>query len=304
MAGTQRRRRTAGPTTPVYVPWGMVAGKWMIGGVSFGETTATALGIPLRDRGRGQGISRARYYPDVQAGEGQAARRARHAAADRRADGRRGGHQGAGRLPGHGRARSASRCEDLATMENVYSPPIGALNEPIALAAQNGAAPGGEQLRCPLSRWLRGPTRSATCCGTRSARVAGSATESRPPAAPASARRDLLAPRLRPGLPPACRGGCAAGDARDARQPPPPVDAATSTGATRRSDPAGQRSSSPHQPRRSHQMPKTVADPARPPKGERSTTPRRRSSRTSRPSPARRPSCSSTPCRSRARWPW
>ena len=25
---------------------------------------------------------------------------------------------------------------DLATMENVYSPPIGALNEPIALAAQ------------------------------------------------------------------------------------------------------------------------------------------------------------------------
>jgi NADH oxidase (H2O2-forming) len=27
---------------------------------------------------------------------------------------------------------------DLATMENVYSPAIGALNEPIALAAQNG----------------------------------------------------------------------------------------------------------------------------------------------------------------------
>ena len=27
--------------------------------------------------------------------------------------------------------------EDLAFMENVYSPPIGALNEPIALAAQN-----------------------------------------------------------------------------------------------------------------------------------------------------------------------
>jgi NADH oxidase (H2O2-forming) len=26
----------------VNVPWGMVAGKWMIGGVSFGETTATA----------------------------------------------------------------------------------------------------------------------------------------------------------------------------------------------------------------------------------------------------------------------
>ena len=30
--------------------------------------------------------------------------------------------------------------EDLAWMENVYSPPIGALNEPIAMAAQNGLA--------------------------------------------------------------------------------------------------------------------------------------------------------------------
>jgi NADH oxidase (H2O2-forming) len=30
--------------------------------------------------------------------------------------------------------------EDLASMENVYSPPIGALNEPIAVAAQNGLA--------------------------------------------------------------------------------------------------------------------------------------------------------------------
>jgi NADH oxidase (H2O2-forming) len=30
--------------------------------------------------------------------------------------------------------------KDLAWMENVYSPPIGALNEPIALAAQKGLA--------------------------------------------------------------------------------------------------------------------------------------------------------------------
>jgi NADH oxidase (H2O2-forming) len=29
---------------------------------------------------------------------------------------------------------------DLATMENVYSPPIGALNEPISVAAQNALA--------------------------------------------------------------------------------------------------------------------------------------------------------------------
>src|SRR5947199_564580 len=49
---------------PVYVPWGMVAGKWMIGGVSFSETLATALGIPFV-LGMAQGISRARYFPDV-----------------------------------------------------------------------------------------------------------------------------------------------------------------------------------------------------------------------------------------------
>ncbi|HSL67755.1 MAG TPA: FAD-dependent oxidoreductase, partial [Actinomycetota bacterium] len=49
---------------PVYVPWGMVAGKWMIGGVSFGETTAEALGMPYA-LGVAEGISRARYYPDM-----------------------------------------------------------------------------------------------------------------------------------------------------------------------------------------------------------------------------------------------
>ena len=32
--------------------------------------------------------------------------------------------------------RKGITIHDLATMENVYSPPIGALNEPIALAAQ------------------------------------------------------------------------------------------------------------------------------------------------------------------------
>jgi NADH oxidase (H2O2-forming) len=33
--------------------------------------------------------------------------------------------------------RAGITLRELATMENVYSPPIGALNEPIALAAQN-----------------------------------------------------------------------------------------------------------------------------------------------------------------------
>jgi NADH oxidase (H2O2-forming) len=39
--------------------------------------------------------------------------------------------------------RTGITLEDLAWMENVYSPPIGALNEPIALAAQNGLASAG-----------------------------------------------------------------------------------------------------------------------------------------------------------------
>ncbi|MEW6153710.1 MAG: FAD-dependent oxidoreductase [Actinomycetota bacterium] len=123
---------------PVYVPWGMVAGKWMIGGVSFGETLATALGIPFV-MGVAQGISRARYYPDMKkikvkllaepgtlrligaqlvGGEGIKERADFLAMA----------------------VRTGITLDDLATMENVYSPPIGALNEPIALAAQNGLA--------------------------------------------------------------------------------------------------------------------------------------------------------------------
>jgi NADH oxidase (H2O2-forming) len=120
---------------PVYVPWGMVAGKWMIGGVSFSETLATAIGMPFV-LGEAQGISRARYYPDVKpvrvkllaepgslrligaqlvGGEGIKERADFLAMA----------------------VRTGITLRDLATMENVYSPPIGALNEPIAMAAQN-----------------------------------------------------------------------------------------------------------------------------------------------------------------------
>jgi NADH oxidase (H2O2-forming) len=123
---------------PVYVPWGMVAGKWMIGGVSFGETLATALGIPFV-LGKAQGISRARYYPDMKKiivkllAEPGSLRLI-----------------GAQLVGGEGIKERADflamavkvgiTLEDLAFMENVYSPPIGALNEPIALAAQNGLA--------------------------------------------------------------------------------------------------------------------------------------------------------------------
>jgi NADH oxidase (H2O2-forming) len=116
----------------------MVAGKWMIGGVSFGETAATAIGLPYV-LGVANGISRARYYPDVKpirvkllaepgslrligaqmfGGEGIKERADFLAMA----------------------VRVGITLNDLATMENVYSPPIGALNEPISLAAQDGVA--------------------------------------------------------------------------------------------------------------------------------------------------------------------
>jgi NADH oxidase (H2O2-forming) len=131
-AGGQRRYQ------PVYVPWGMVAGKWMIGGVSFGETLASALGIPYV-LGKAQGISRARYYPDM-----------KKITVKLLAEPKTLRLIGAQMVGGEGIKERADflamavkvgiTLEDLAWMENVYSPPIGALNEPIALAAQNGLA--------------------------------------------------------------------------------------------------------------------------------------------------------------------
>jgi NADH oxidase (H2O2-forming) len=126
---------------PVHVPWGLVAGKWMIGGVSFGETLAGALGIPYV-LGVAEGISRARYYPDfkkirvkilaeptslkvigaqIVGGEGVKERCDFLAMA----------------------ARQGLTLNDIAWMENVYSPAMGALSEPMALAAQNGLRAAG-----------------------------------------------------------------------------------------------------------------------------------------------------------------
>lgn len=120
----------------VYIPWGTPAGKWIIGGASFGETTATALGIPYVV-GQAQGISRARYYPGVKPVKVKLL-----------------AEPGSLRLIGAqmvGQEGIKERADflamavkfgftlhDLATMENVYSPAIGALNEPIVVAAANG----------------------------------------------------------------------------------------------------------------------------------------------------------------------
>jgi NADH oxidase (H2O2-forming) len=126
---------------PVSVPWGMVAGEWMIGGVSFSETLATALGIP-HVVGVAEGISRARYYPGV--------KKIRVKLLAEPGTLRLIGAQMVGAEGIKERAdflamavRTGITIEDLATMENVYSPPIGALNEPIALAAQNLLAGAG-----------------------------------------------------------------------------------------------------------------------------------------------------------------
>ena len=123
---------------PVYVPWGMVAGKWMIGGAAFGEVAATALGIP-HVVGRATGISRARYYPGV--------KQVRVKLLAETGSLRLIGAQLVGGEGIKERAdflavavRKGLTLHDLATMENVYSPPIGALNEPIVVAAQDGLA--------------------------------------------------------------------------------------------------------------------------------------------------------------------
>lgn len=127
---------------PVYVPWGTPAGKWIIGGASFGETTAKALGIPYV-LGAAQGISRARYYPGVKPvkvkllAEPGTLRLI-----------------GAQMVGGEGIKERADflataikfglTLRDLSEMENVYSPAIGALNEPIVVAAANGVEAAGK----------------------------------------------------------------------------------------------------------------------------------------------------------------
>jgi NADH oxidase (H2O2-forming) len=132
-AGGGRRRYD-----PVYIPWGMVGGQVQVGGASFGEHLATSLGIP-HVVAKANGISRARYYPGVQQVQVKLL-----------------AEPGSGRLIGgqmvggegvKERAdflafalKRGATLEDIAWMENVYSPPIGALYEPMSVAAQNGLA--------------------------------------------------------------------------------------------------------------------------------------------------------------------
>ncbi len=123
---------------PVWVPWGMVAGDYTIGGFSMGENLAQSLGIPYV-LAKGVGVSRARYFPG-------AARTHVKLLAEPDTLRLMGGviHGGEGVKERCDflafAAKRGATLEDLAYMENIYSPPIGALFEPVAIAAQNGLA--------------------------------------------------------------------------------------------------------------------------------------------------------------------
>ncbi|MGH9267704.1 MAG: FAD-dependent oxidoreductase, partial [Acidimicrobiales bacterium] len=123
---------------PVYVPWGMVAGKWMIGGVAFGETLALALGVP-HVVGIGETLTRARYYPEEKTLRVKVL-----------ADPDTQTLIGAQMVGGEGIKERAdflamavkigATLTDVANGENVYAPSIGAVAEPITLAAQDALA--------------------------------------------------------------------------------------------------------------------------------------------------------------------
>jgi NADH oxidase (H2O2-forming) len=122
---------------PVYVPWGLGA-KVQVGGALVSETMAKAMGMPYI-AGTATGITAARYHPSH---EKMYVKLLVDPSSHRVI-----GAQFAGGDGVKERAdflafaiRKGTVIEELATMENVYSPAIGALNEPIALAARNALA--------------------------------------------------------------------------------------------------------------------------------------------------------------------
>ena len=139
----------------------MVGGQVQIGGASFGEHLATSIGIPYVV-GAADGISRARYFPGVQ--------QVRVKLLAEPGTGRLIGGQFVGGEGIKERAdflafalKRGATLEDIAWMENVYSPPIGALYEPLSVAAQNGLAqlcvprrPGSPELRPRVLRPRQG----------------------------------------------------------------------------------------------------------------------------------------------------
>ncbi|MFN8111235.1 MAG: FAD/NAD(P)-binding oxidoreductase [Thermoleophilia bacterium] len=123
---------------PVWVPWGLVGGDYTIGGFSLGETLATAVGVPYVVA-KGVGVSRARYFPGAtRTNVKLLAEPDTHRLIGAQVHGGEGVKERCDFLAFT--AKRGATLEDIAWMENIYSPPIGALFEPMAIAAQNGLA--------------------------------------------------------------------------------------------------------------------------------------------------------------------
>ena len=139
-------------------------------------------GLPVRGREGRRRLPRA-LLPGCGAHARQAAGRARHAEADRRPAARRRGDQGARDFLAFV-ARRGATLEDIAWMENIYSPPIGALFEPMQIAAQNGLAelPRGRSHGSAADRMRRCASARSTSCGWRRWRTSAAASP-RPPCA-------------------------------------------------------------------------------------------------------------------------
>lgn len=122
---------------PVYVPWGLGA-KVQVGGVLVSETIAKAMGMPYIV-GKATGITAARYHP---AHEKMMVKLLAEPDTHRVIGGQFTGGEGVKERADFlaFAIRKGTTLEELAIMENVYSPPIGALGEPIAAAANNGLA--------------------------------------------------------------------------------------------------------------------------------------------------------------------
>jgi len=123
----------------VRVPWSTAAGTSVIGGVAYNETSAAAAGVAYV-KGEAQGISRARYYPGVNMVKVKllAEPGTLRVIGAQLLGGGEGIRERANFLAQV--VRTGLTLTDLSTMENVYSPAIGALNEPIVVAATNGVA--------------------------------------------------------------------------------------------------------------------------------------------------------------------
>lgn len=122
---------------PVYVPWGLGA-KVQVGGVLVSETIAKAMGMPYIV-GKATGITAARYHP---AHEKMTVKLLADPTSHRIIGGQFAGGEGVKERADFlaFAIRKEATLEELGTMENVYSPPIGALGEPIAAAANNALA--------------------------------------------------------------------------------------------------------------------------------------------------------------------